>query len=223
MIYFLSGKKTMADIVKATQSISRAGDFSDDTKIIMQPYANWEEYLVPGPVSVAILGELIFISSNVDFSIGQKPPQGGFKYIKYPDSFRACLMQVANSGWAAFNEAHKNMDQIRLHTANVPTYIKTSVNVLVQDNDELVQTVLPDQLENIATISNDCARLAEQTEGKFSFVIYLIQELLEACVGAKKVYGDELENVKRKIEETKMMKEYSEQANERAQKIQKNI
>ncbi|XP_048865263.1 uncharacterized protein LOC125739315 [Brienomyrus brachyistius] len=208
----------MADIVKATQSISKAGDFRDDTKLIMQPYANWEEYLVPAPVSIAILGELVCISSNVDFSINKNPPKGGFQLIKYPDSFRACLMQVANSGWAAFNEAHKNMDQIRLHTGNVPAYIKTSVNILVQDNDELVQTILPDQLENISAISNDCERLAEQTERKFTLTIYLIQELLEACISAKKVYGDDLENVKRKIEETNMKKEDSEKAKERAQK-----
>ncbi|XP_048865260.1 uncharacterized protein LOC125739313 [Brienomyrus brachyistius] len=208
----------MADIVKATQSISKAGDFRDDTKLIMQPYANWEEYLVPAPVSIAILGELVCISSNVDFSINKNPPKDGFQLIKYPDSFRACLMQVANSGWAAFNEAHKNMDQIRLHTGNVPAYIKTSVNILVQDNDELVQTILPDQLENISTISDDCERLAEQTERKFTLTIYLIQELLEACISAKKVYGDDLENVKRKIEETNMKKEDSEKAKERAQK-----
>ncbi|XP_072566045.1 uncharacterized protein [Paramormyrops kingsleyae] len=208
----------MGDIVKATKSISKAKDYREDTQLIMQPYANWEEYLMPAPFSIAIMGELVFISSNVDFSIGQKPPTGGFQFIKYPDSFRACLMQVANSGWAAFNTAHTNMDQIRLHTANVPGYIKTSVQILLQDNDELVQTLLPDQLENIAEISSECEKLAERAEEKFSFVISLIQELLEACVNAKKLYGDELEEVKRKIEENKLRKEGSEKAKERAQK-----
>nr|XP_023655911.1 uncharacterized protein LOC111837798 [Paramormyrops kingsleyae] len=208
----------MADLVKATKSISKAEDFRDDTKLIMQPYANWEEYLVPAPVSIAILGELVCISSNVDFSINKSHPKGGFQFIKYPDSFRACLMQVANAGWAAFNTAHTNMDQIRLHTANVPAYIKTTVNILVQDNDELIQTVLPDQLENIATISDDCVQLADQTEKKFMFVISLIQELLEASISAKKVYGDELEEVKDKIVENKMKKEDSERRKERAQK-----
>nr|XP_023696335.1 uncharacterized protein LOC111858638 [Paramormyrops kingsleyae] len=212
----MEGMKTMGDLVKATKSISKAEDYRDDIKLIMQPYANWEEYLVPAPVSIAILGELVCISSNVDFSINKNPPKDGFQYIKYPDSFRACLMQVANSGWAAFNTAHTNMDQIRLHTANVPGYIKTSVQILLQDNDELVQTLLPDQLENIATISDQCVQLADQTEKKFTFVINLIQELLEACINAKKVYGDDLEKVKRKIEKNKMKKEDSERAKERA-------
>ncbi|XP_023654845.2 uncharacterized protein [Paramormyrops kingsleyae] len=212
------GKETMGDLVKATRSISKAEDFRDDTKLIMQPYANWEEYLVPAPVSIAILGELVFISSNVDFSINKNPPKGGFQLIRYPDSFRACLMQVANSGWAAFNEAHTNMDQIRLHTGNVPAYIRTSVQILLQENDELIQILLPDQLENIATISDQCVQLAERTEKKFTFVINLIQELLEACISAKKVYGDELEEVQRKIEETERRKNDSVRANERAKK-----
>ncbi|XP_023655913.2 uncharacterized protein [Paramormyrops kingsleyae] len=208
----------MGDLVKATKSISKAQDFRDDTQLIMQPYANWEEYLVPAPVSIAILGELVFISSNVDFSIGQKPPTGGFKYIKYPDSFRACLMQVANAGWAAFNTAHTNMDQIRLHTANVPAYIKESVNILLKDDDKLVEICLPDQIEQISNISDECVKLADQAEKKFTAVIYLIQELLEACISAKKVYGDDLEAIKRKIEETNMRKDDSEKAKERAQK-----
>ncbi|CAF96630.1 unnamed protein product [Tetraodon nigroviridis] len=75
------------------------------------------------------MGELVFISSE-DFSINKNPPEGGFKYITYPTSFRACLMQVCCSAWQAFNEAHKNMDQIRIHTAAVPDYMKSAVNIL---------------------------------------------------------------------------------------------
>nr|XP_023655907.1 uncharacterized protein LOC111837794 [Paramormyrops kingsleyae] len=190
----------MADLVKATKSISEAQDYRDDTKLIMQPYANWEEYLVPAPVSIAILGELVFFSSNVDFSIGQKPPTGGFKFIKYPDSFRACLMQVANSMSAAFSEAHKNMEQIRLLIGNKTAFIKVSMKVLLQDNDELVQTLLPDHQEIIATILHKCAELADQSEKKFHFVINLIEDLLLACLDAMKVYGGDLEKAESKTE-----------------------
>ncbi|XP_062373902.1 uncharacterized protein LOC134062046 [Sardina pilchardus] len=210
-------------ITKATQHLSRASDGRDDTKLLMQPYANWEEYLTPGPLSIAIMGELVFISSNVDFSINKNPPKDGFKHIRYPESFRACLMQVCNAGWAAFNEAHKNMDQIRLHTGNVPKYIKESVKILLQDDDELVQALLPDQLENIDHMSQDCLQLAERTEKKFMNVIELIQELLEACTNAKQSYGEELETVKRKIEEAKLRKKASDEANARAEKAMKEM
>ncbi|KAJ8268806.1 hypothetical protein COCON_G00114130 [Conger conger] len=210
-------------IVKVTKGLTKAADCREDTKLLMQPYANWEEYLTPAPMSIAILAELIFISSNTDFSIRKGGPEGGFKYVKYPDSFRACLMQVCNSGWRAFNEAHKNMDQIRLYTNSVPNYIKTAVKILLQDDDNLVQAMLPDQLDNIKNIADDCLQLAESTENKFTEVIELIQELLESCTSAKQVYGTELEEVRKKIEESKLRQAASEEANKRADLAFKNM
>ncbi|XP_049331848.1 uncharacterized protein LOC111192040 [Astyanax mexicanus] len=210
-----------SQIAKTTQSLTKAEDMRNQTKLIMQPYANWEEYLTPAPLSIAILGELVFISSKTDFSINKNPPKDGYKHIRYPDSFRACLMQVCNSGWGAFNEAHKNMDQIRLHTMNVPNYMKTAVKILFQGNDEVVQAHLPDQLENIRVIADECLDLSASTEKRFTDVINIIQELLEACVNAEHFYGEELEEIKKKLEENKIRKQSSEEAVKRSEKIAK--
>ncbi|KAF5905981.1 uncharacterized protein DAT39_004234 [Clarias magur] len=192
-----------SQVAKINQSLTTAEDMRNQTKLVMQPYANWEEYVTPAPLSIAILGELVFISSKTDFSINKNPPKDGYKYIRYPDSFRACLMQVCNSGWAAFNEAHKNMDQIRLHTMAVPDYMKAAVKILFQGNDEVVQAHLSDQLDNISAIADDCLKLASSTEKHFSDVINIIQELLEACVNAQYFYGEELDAIKKKMEEAK--------------------
>ncbi|MCJ8749420.1 hypothetical protein PDJAM_G00176070 [Pangasius djambal] len=209
------------EIAKTIQSLTTAEEMRNQTKLVMQPYANWEEYLTPAPLSIAILGELVFISSKKDFSINKNPPKDGYKYIRYPDSFRACLMQVCNSGWWAFNEAHKNMDQIRLHTMAVPDYMKTAVKILFQENDEVVEAHLPDQLENIRVIADDCLELANATEKRFTDVINIIQELLEACVNAEHFYGEELEAIKRKLDEAKMRKQSSEEATKRSEKAMK--
>ncbi|XP_036421521.1 myosin-1-like [Colossoma macropomum] len=210
-----------SQIVNITQSLTTAEEMRNQTKLVMQPYANWEEYLTPAPLSIAILGELVFISSTTDFSINKNAPKNGYKYIKYPDSFRACLMQVCNSGWWAFNEAHKNMDQIRLHTMAVPDYMKTAVKILFQGNDEIVQAHLPDQLENIRVIADDCLALADTTEKQFTDVINIIQELLEACINAEHFYGEELEEIKKKLEETKLREQTSKEVNERTKKAMK--
>ncbi|XP_030641441.1 uncharacterized protein LOC115821791 [Chanos chanos] len=212
-----------SEIVKKTQSITTAQDMRESTQLIMKPYANWEEYLTPAPLSIAIMGELVFISSKTDFSINKNPPKGGYKYIKYPESFRACLMQVCNSGWWAFNEAHKSMDQIRLHTSTVPDYMKTAVQILFHDDDEVVQAHLPDQLENIRVIADDCVELACAAEEKFADVINIIQELLEASVNAEHFYGEELEEIKEKMEEAKMREDASREANERSAKAMKTM
>ncbi|XP_030640879.1 uncharacterized protein LOC115821244 [Chanos chanos] len=212
-----------SEILRMTQSITTAQDMRESTQLIMKPYANWEQYLTPAPLSIAILAELIFISSLTDFSINKNPTKDGYKYIKYPESFRASLMQVCNSGWWAFNEAHKSMDQIRLHTSTVPDYMKTVVKILFQGSDEVVEAHLPDQLENIRVIADECLELAKTAEGKFADVINIIQELLEASVNAENCYREELEEIKKKLEETKMREKTSREANERSAKAMKTM
>ncbi|RVE64395.1 hypothetical protein OJAV_G00125530 [Oryzias javanicus] len=205
-------------IAKTTQSLTTAAEMRITTQMLMQPNANWEGYLAPAPLSIAIMAELVFISSIIDFSINKNPPKDGFKYIKYPDSFRASLMQISNSGWHAFNLAHKNMDQIRTHTSTVPNYMKTVVKILFQGNDEIVETLLPNQLENIRTIADECVVLAESVEKKYEDVINIIQELLEASINAEHVYGEELKNIRLKLEENKLKEQVAKEQNERSKK-----
>uniref|UniRef100_A0A3P9IYV0 Uncharacterized protein n=1 Tax=Oryzias latipes TaxID=8090 RepID=A0A3P9IYV0_ORYLA len=204
-----------SQIAKVTNDLTTAADMRKTTQMLMQPNANWEEYLTPAPLSIAIMGELVFISSGTDFSINKNPPKDGFKHIKYPESFRACLMQVCNSGWHAFNMAHKNMDQIRIHTGSVPDYMKAAVNFLFNDDDEIVKEYLPNQLDSIRTIADECVELADGVEKKYNDVICLIQELLEACINAKHIYGEDLEKVKNKIEENKMREQSAKELNEK--------
>ncbi|XP_018544026.1 uncharacterized protein LOC108891385 [Lates calcarifer] len=175
---------------------------------------NWEEYLIPAPLSIAIIGELVFISHCDDFSINKNPPKGGYKFIKYPDSFRACLMQVYDSLSHAFNEAHKNMDQICIHTSTVPDYMKTAVNILFNSTDKIIEALLPNQLENIRTILDECETLADSVEKKYTDVINLIQELLEACATA--------EQVKMKLEENKLSEQSARQLSEQSKKAQQS-
>uniref|UniRef100_A0A3P8ZSF3 Uncharacterized protein n=1 Tax=Esox lucius TaxID=8010 RepID=A0A3P8ZSF3_ESOLU len=206
------------DLIRATSSLTKASQCREDTAIISKAHANWEEYLTPAPMSIAFLGELVFISSKQDFSIKAGEPTGGFMFIKYPDSFRACLLQVCNSGWEAFNEAHKSMDQIRLHTQNVPPYIKTAVDILVQNDDALVKNLLPDTLDSINNISASCVELAKSVENKFAHVTKLISELLETCTSAKQSYGTKLEEVRNMLEYQKVQKDILEKENELAEK-----
>ncbi|XP_054831199.1 uncharacterized protein LOC129326900 [Eublepharis macularius] len=212
-----------SDVVKALRNVCKAEDVRKETELMMKPYANWEEYLMPGPISIAILGELACISAGQgDFSINKNPPTGGFKYIKYPDSFLTCLMQVSNKGWEAFNIAHKNMDQIRLLSMSVPEQMKTIVQILFQDT-EVVQALLPGQLTSMKSIADECTSLALAVESKFSDVIRLIQELLEACLSSKSGYEKELEETRRTLEGVKLKQKAAEAAKKEAEEYYNSI
>ncbi|KAI5624266.1 hypothetical protein C0J50_16159 [Silurus asotus] len=217
-ILFSRNKEKMdSKIAEVNQSLTTAEQMRNQNQLIMQPYANWEDYLSPAPFSIAIMAELAFLSSKTDFSINKNPPKKGYKYIKYPDSFYACLMQVCNSGWWAFNEAHTNMDQIRLLTLTVPNYITTVVKILFQGNNE-VKDHLPNQLTNIRGIADRCLELAKSTKERFEEVIKIIQELLEVCLKARNLYGEELDAVKRTLDENKLREESTKEAVEHSKK-----
>ncbi|XP_038823227.1 uncharacterized protein LOC120023255 [Salvelinus namaycush] len=125
--------------------------------------------------------------------------------------------QVCNSGWRAFNQAHKNMDQIFLHTQNVPTYITRTVQILLQNDDVLVKSLLPDTLDSIANISTSCVELAKSVESKFLDVTELITELLESCTCAKQKYGSHLKEVREMLEDEKCKKTMLQEENRQAE------
>ncbi|XP_078261616.1 uncharacterized protein LOC144596745 [Rhinoraja longicauda] len=211
--------KTVASIKTAVRSITKASDVREDNALFLQPYSNWEQFLMPGPLSVAILGEIIFLSAREDFAIDKGMPKEGFKFIKYPKSFRASLVQVSNEGWEAFQIAHKNMDQIRLLSMTVPTDMREVVKFLMQKNPKITEDFLPIPLKNIKSSANKCLKLSTAVEEKFNAVIRLINELLEACTSSKGVYEDQLQEIQFKKERAKMQEEA---AKERKAMIEEN-
>ncbi|XP_026581108.1 uncharacterized protein LOC113453875 [Pseudonaja textilis] len=209
---------------QAVMNISKAEEVRKETEMMMKPHANWEEYLMPGPISIAILGELACIAAGQgDFAINLAPPQGGYKYMRYPDSFQASLMQVSNSGWHAFSTAHKNMDGIRLLSMSIPEQLKMIIKTLFQDDLNLIDTLLPGQLCSLKSIANECSSLAKAVDNKFNDVICLIGELLEVCTSSKSQYEQGLTETKRALEDLKLRKAAAEDAQAKAEEYYKEI
>ncbi|XP_051868629.1 uncharacterized protein LOC127568664 isoform X2 [Pristis pectinata] len=180
---------------------TKAEELRRDSQLLMQPYANWEEFLTPAPTAIAILGQLITISSARDFPVNGHCPERRFQHIKYPESFRACLMQVSNQGWRTFNLAHKNMDQIRLHSQSVPEHTRAAVRTLLQGDRQMLAGLLPRQLGSIRTVAQECGQLAGEVEGAFLAITDLLHELLEACTSAEGAFETEAEGARRALEE----------------------
>ncbi|KAL2102285.1 hypothetical protein ACEWY4_001453 [Coilia grayii] len=210
-------------IEKKTKELTTSAKLRKDTEMLLAPHANWDKYLTPAPMSVAVLGELVFLSSKDDFSINKNPPKDGFKYMKYPNSFKASLMQVCNSGWSAFNEAHNSMDQIRLHTANVPMHVRTVVEIILKDDDSLMEIMLPSTLLTLSNIASSCLALSKSTTNNFQSVVSLVHELLEASTNAQQAYNQDLKNVNQTIQEYKIRQQAKDEANKRAEKDLKDF
>lgn len=178
----------MADIDKSLDSITKGIDKKNDALMMMSPECNWGQFLTPAPFAIAILGDLLLISTDTDFSMEENSPAAGFKLLKYPTSFRACLVQVTNEGWTAFNTAHTNMDQIRLQCSNVDVHVKNAVTFLLQGTPNEVEKILPMSLNKIQKVADDCLQLVNEVEEGFVGLMSLIAELLEASTNTKGVY-----------------------------------
>ena len=63
----------------AVAQVTRGSDRKEEMMMVVAPYANWGEFIVPAPLSIALLGELILISGGTDFSLEKKPPKDGFQ------------------------------------------------------------------------------------------------------------------------------------------------
>ena len=217
----------IAKIDKTVASVCKGDDKRNDTVMLMNKEASWDQFLTPAPYAIAILGELILISADSDFSLEDKPPKDGFQLLRYPNSFRASLVQVSHSGWEAFNEAHTSMDQIKLHSANVDTHVKNAVKFLLKGSPQEVEQMLPLCLKKIEKISDESLRLAENIEGQFITTMKLIAELLEACTNTKGIYDTKLKETEVAIrvarcEESSAKKE-KEEMDRRLKTMEKDV
>ena len=73
------GTETVKKLDKAVASVTRGNDKKEEMMMMASPYTNWGEYIVPAPLSIAILGELILMSGETDFSLEKRPPKDGFQ------------------------------------------------------------------------------------------------------------------------------------------------
>ncbi|CAF3440395.1 unnamed protein product [Rotaria socialis] len=132
-----------------------------------------------GPITINLLGQIMVISSKKDFSFQAHLPNGTFKYVKYPDSFKATLIQLANEAYYAFLSAHSNMNEIQLNMQQIPGHVKTALKLLITAPFPMLERLLPLSLNNIERIGFECSNLSYATHNKFADVQLLIGEINE--------------------------------------------
>ena len=121
------------------------------------------------------------------------------------------FFQITNSGWRAFNEADKTMDQVRLMTAQVPDHLKDAIKILLQGEDEDLEDLLPVKLSAIQNIAEKCVALATSVEQRFEEVMDLAGEVLESSTSAKGIYEDKLKDVEAELAVAKKNRETAEE------------
>jgi hypothetical protein len=174
-------------IIAANNAVATKAAVEEDFMTQLSLHMDWEHLLSPAPLSIGLLGDLIIMSSQAhDFAIDSELPRSGeIKYVKYPKSFRATLVQIANGGHRAFMMAHNNMDKIKLLTGDVPAYMREATRILVTGDEELVQDYLPAPLSRIRESAVQSVLLSKAVVYQFEHVMNLTAEVLEMCTSEK--------------------------------------
>ncbi|KAI9559369.1 hypothetical protein GHT06_016158 [Daphnia sinensis] len=187
-------------LLSASNAVSSKEAVDEDFRNQLSAEMGWEHLLSPAPLSIGLLGDLMIMSTQTrDFPIdGQLPSRGAILYVKYPKSFRATLVQIANEGQRAFMVAHNNMDKIRLLTAHVPGYMKEATEILVTGDEELVADYLPAPMFRIREAAQSSVSLSKAVVWQFEHVMNLTAEVLEMCTSEKSLQENNLDQAIRK-------------------------
>ena len=145
----------------------------------------WDELVVAGPIIVNYIGNLMVLASKKDFAFTLPTPNHIYQYMKYPNSFRATLVQVANQISNAFFTAHTNMDTIQVNMQQIPTHLKTVLKLLTSASPRLIQTMLPTALGNIERIAKQCANAANMTKIVYNSVTNLLHEVAQETISTQ--------------------------------------
>ena len=126
-----------------------------------------------------------------------------------------------------FLKLYKNMDTIRLYSANVPGQVKKVVRTLVSGSKEDVKDILPIELRKIEKNASESLELAKAVESKFENVMHLTGELLEVSSAAKGHFQKTQEELQMKREialtKEKSVREEIERAKEEQDKLTKQV
>lgn len=178
--------RSLAQYRETIATLSGGKDANEEAWMTMWCSSNWAELLQPAPLSIALLGSVLCIASGTnDFSLLTQPPEGvpkfQWKYVKHPDSFKTCLMQMVGDGYIAFENAHTNMETIQALSEQIPDVIRNLVTVLVKGTQAEIELFFESGLNNLLTLSQRCETAATACEQGFQDLSYLTQELSLGC------------------------------------------
>ncbi|KAH9021307.1 hypothetical protein EDB85DRAFT_2152510 [Lactarius pseudohatsudake] len=181
-----SSSQSLAQYRETIAALSGGKDANEEAWMTMWCSSNWAELLQPAPLSIALLGSVLCIASGTnDFSLLTQPPEGvpkfQWKYVRHPDSFKTCLMQMVGDGYIAFENAHTNMETIQALSEQIPDVIRNLVTVLVKGTQAEIELFFESGLSNLLSLSQRCEAAAIACEQGFQDLSYLTQELSLGC------------------------------------------
>ncbi|XP_019355940.2 uncharacterized protein LOC106738386 isoform X1 [Alligator mississippiensis] len=204
-------------MMKSELSYEDESKVREEAELLMKPEADWEKFLLPAPIIVALLGQLVCIPvEKGDFSICEHAPSGGYRYFKETKSFKVCLQEVCDRVWDAFQLGRNKATLIRRQLKNVPRKMEDLIQGFLQDVNMKRDPFIV-QIEDMQRKAKECKTLAEEAKAKFMGQEDVLQELFQACLNARQGKNKVLETVQTELKEVKSQMEPARDEQDRAE------
>lgn len=164
--------------------------------------------------------DLIVMTATLgDFSLEAHPPEGGFRFVKYPKSFHASLQQVSFSAHEAFLKAHINMKYIEFLAEEMSDKVERIERIFESGEVQVIVHIIPKDLESILEAAGKCSQLSNEVVDGFIEVMELTKEVNLATTALK----GEKEDLNTKAEETlNLLKSKKEEAERILKQLEEN-
>jgi len=155
---------------------------NEDALILNNAFLGMESHLTHAPVALAVLSRIVLLATSRDFTLNDGKSNPEYKYLTHPNSFRASLNQISNSGYFAFLEAHTGMHRILQETASASAVIEEALNILLNGTSDDLDYFFPIRINKIQGIADTCTEIAENVAEEFVQVKRLIGEFQTASI-----------------------------------------
>ncbi|XP_028405173.1 uncharacterized protein LOC114527665 [Dendronephthya gigantea] len=160
--------------------------------------------LVPSTV-IKSLGHLLLTSAKRDISLKKHCKSANLEYFKFPDSLRACLVQISNGVCEAFDAAHRSMERISVKSGHIATDAKLALQFMEEGEYQEWKMGLH-FFESAKESCLECVDIAAPVTEEFEKLSRTIDELNVVLTALKGKNEEEKRSTKNKIEATRKEK-----------------
>jgi len=137
-------------------------------------------------MAIAVLGQLSLVASTVEFNLEQ--PRDGFERVRYPNSFRATIIQIIDTGAIALQKSYANFDELQKSCAGFYPGVKDIVALLAgvgctsqEEANANIRTFLPSHVSRLQKTVDLCLQKTQDTDTIFDDLLNLTLEVHESC------------------------------------------
>lgn len=216
-------KETELEVANTEKGLMMPTNYRKDQQLFQHDDFNALEKITPAPLAIALLAQIVLVSSQYKTDFGLECPRTGCKYMEYPRSFKASLLQMSFSAYNAFNKAHVNMDEIQMLTRMMPTEVRNAVMTLVQGDDLEIELLLPEHFNSIKKITQDARLLANETVTSFEEVQLILEEIIAGGTTTRTISSQEVEKLELRIQNEKAWEEQYKSQKQEFEKDKKEM